>query len=200
MLAPELGPLGQRDEREIYDERGEVVGVAREVCDVARRMLVVLVSDLARPEAFERGHVHAVEVNEPQLSPLDDDVSVLQVSVRDLRFGERGDELEPLVGKVRKSFAATHGLVEVNVERRPFDPLHDEHGIASARDEYPLRQILEARERIDAVSFEVRVERAVAFGAVAEVASEAAHSQRHTRLAVELEDVRELAGRYERHA
>jgi hypothetical protein len=102
---------------------------------------------------------------------------------------------------VQQRVAPPDGLVEVDVERRPLDPLHDEGGVAAAGDEDALREVLEARERRDVVGVEVRVERAVALLAVAEEAAEAAHGQRLARRRrVELEDVGELPRGDERHA
>src|SRR3954471_19363084 len=102
---------------------------------------------------------------------------------------------------MEQSLAPPDGLVQVNVERRPLDPLHDEDGVAAARDEDALREVFELRERGDAFGVEVRVERAVARLTVAEEAAEAAHRNRLAAVVarVELEDVGELPRRDERH-
>ena len=64
VLGPQRRPLGEREERQVDDERGEVVNLAREEVGAALGVLVVLVPDLARLQTCERRDEHAVEVNQ----------------------------------------------------------------------------------------------------------------------------------------
>src|SRR2546421_359890 len=89
--------LGERDERKIDDETGEIVEVGVEVTRIARGMLVVLMPDLTRRPTGHRGHEHAIKIDEPELSMLDDDISVLQIAVRHAGRAQRSEQTHPLV-------------------------------------------------------------------------------------------------------
>src|ERR1051325_11385718 len=102
-------------------------------------MLVMLVSHLARSPALHGWNEHAVKINEAQLAVLNDDVAVLQVAVSNARFAQSSNQLDPLVREMKQDFALLYNLVEINIERWTFYPLHDQNGVAASGDEYALR-------------------------------------------------------------
>jgi hypothetical protein len=201
ILVPQFRPLGERDERQVDDERGEVVDVCVEVRRVSGGVLEMLMPDFAGLQPAHRGDEHAVQINQAQLPLFNDDVSVLQVAVGDARFAQTRHQFQPLVRQMPEHVWPVNHVFQIHVQRRAFDPLHDQRREPAPRDEYPVGEIFETRQRGNVLRAQVHVNRLVTFRAVAQVAAKTTHGDgRAPVCGFELEHVGELAGSDERHA
>src|SRR5215813_2814806 len=109
-------------------------------------MLVVLVSDFAGDPSLHPGHKDPVVIDETQLSMFDDDVAVLQIAVSNVCGLQRMYESQPLFGKMQQHFAAVQHLADVQIERRPIDPVHEENRKSITADQDPFSGVTEFRK------------------------------------------------------
>ncbi len=130
-------------------------------------MLVIAVPDLVAVAAAEIGHEHAVVVDQPQLVTGDQDVAVLQVTVRDMLCLQVTNQLGPSFREPGNGIRPAQVARHVLIERLAFDPFHLQNGIPGSLD-------------LDALGLEVEIDhvgdRAVACFLVGMQARETLHA------------------------
>ena len=82
---PELAIDLQRPQRQVDHQRGKPVQVRTEIGHAPLRVLIGAMPDLGGLPPDQRRHPHAVVVDEQKIPAGDQDVSVLEVAVRELR-------------------------------------------------------------------------------------------------------------------
>ena len=110
-------------------------------------MLEVRVPGLDRPEGREGGHVHAVVVDEFDVSRWpDEDVAGLDVAVRDARsFQDQGHPVELLLQGTQPSGVLVL-LLDVDAQGQSVGPVHADCGVAVLLDADAGVQVLEGDE------------------------------------------------------
>src|ERR1019366_5926759 len=112
---PKLRALGKCEQRNVNDERGKIIERGGKMLRFPRGVLVMLVAQLRGLPASHGRHEHSIQVDRPDVAVLDNDVSVLKISVGNASRSQRANRLQPQLGEKFQDVGAPKDFRHVDV-------------------------------------------------------------------------------------
>ena len=175
VLVPEPAIDLESAQREVDHQRGEAIEVRPVVRRAAPRMLIRAVPDLRRLAAFQLGNPHAVVVDEQEVLAANEDVSVLQVAVRELRALHFLDQPAKPCSKGGEPGGIAEEALDAPIEVLALHPRHLHDRKRAPFDAQAVGQIGEGGALRDALFGQMAGDGRVALGVVGDGPEEAAY-------------------------
>ncbi len=191
--APERGIDAEDQEREINRPRGEIIEIRTEVFLGSPRVLIIAMTDFMAATSRELRDVHAIVVDQLEVTASDNDVAVLQIAVRNLMLLERGNHVEPAIGQRADGKRTPDGRLNRAGKAFAVDPFHFEDRIPFAPDSQTLGEKMESYRVAKIRRRQMLADGGIALLMVGKIAQKAAHGPAFSA-ATDTIDARETAG------
>src|SRR5207302_5243122 len=141
VLGPQPWRLRDRAQPQVDDNRRKTIDGGIVIVCIPPRVLIIRVSNFVGPQAREFREKDAVVVNEHQFPIADQDVAVLQITVRDLEVLKPLDQGTELGDELLDAPGIPDVLSDKGVQGFTLDPLHLDDRIPVRRNPNALREV-----------------------------------------------------------
>ena len=127
----------------------KIIQVRSEIQFSSLWMLIVAMADFKTAAAFECRNIHAVIINQPELSLHHKHVAVLQVAVCDLRLTQIRKHFRPCLSQIAQRHWGRQVLLDIGNEAVAVNPPHPYERIPGRTYTNTVRHVLGDRGRPD---------------------------------------------------